>query len=118
MSDYRARILNKLQVAHGVSEDTLVASLAQVVKGESTKEVYDGNGDLVQKQVVKRPGDVARGAILLDQLMGGQLGLAPRVLATGDQRQELYDKFAPPGDLVIMPVVPAVLRKDDEPSTT
>ena len=115
---FRDTLIARLK-ADGVTEEALALSIGQVIQGQTVKKTYlvlDGEEKLVKKEVLVKPADAARGAMLYDALHGGELGLAPRVLDKSDSRQDLYRRFAPTINTDIMPVVHPALSDSTTPT--
>ena len=64
-----------------VNPQAVAEGMAQVVRGETIKEKFDAGGNLMSREILKKPDDVMRGAMIYDALRGGDLGIAPRQLA-------------------------------------
>mgnify|MGYP003655851720 CR=1 FL=1 len=75
--DYKAQIMKALGDLE-VTPQTIAQQLAQVIRGETITERYDGEGELRTRTVKTEPQDVMRGAMIYDAIHGGELGIAPR----------------------------------------
>jgi|TARA_R100001230_G_C5622239_1_gene131458 hypothetical protein len=76
---YKAQILAALSEFE-VTPDSIAEQLAQVIKGETVTERYNGKGELTSKIVKRDPTDAMRGAMIYDAMHGGELGIAPKTL--------------------------------------
>ena len=76
---YKAQILAALSEFE-VTPDSIAEQLAQVIKGETITERYNGKGELTSKIIKKDPTDAMRGAMIYDAMHGGELGIAPKTL--------------------------------------
>jgi len=63
-----------------VTPQSIAEQLAQVIRGETITEKFDGKGKLTAKTVRTDPQDAMRGAMIFDAIHGGELGIAPRTL--------------------------------------
>lgn len=80
LMSYKDELLQLLEDELNVNPRTIADSLAQVIKGETIKRKFDSNGNLVQREVLVKPDDALRGAMVYDALHGGKLGIAPKQL--------------------------------------
>ena len=99
MSLNRARI-DQILGSEGLGEETMGRLLARVVRAEVVKETFvpddEGRMHLTRRVVLHRPEDAARGALVLDYLTGGSLGLAPANLGLPTLPEaSVLRKFAP-----------------------
>jgi len=76
---YKDQILSALKALE-VTPDSMAEQLAQVIKGETITEKFNGKGVLVSKSVRKDPESAMRGAMIYDAMHGGELGIAPKVI--------------------------------------
>jgi hypothetical protein len=83
-----------------IDRDQLEQNVAVVIKGERISRRYrvDGAGNrmLFEEVVTINPADVARGAMVLDALDGGDMGLSPEVMHTASPTtDDMYQQYAP-----------------------
>jgi hypothetical protein len=79
-----------------IALDQVERNIAVVIKGERTSTKYDKLGKVVESVVTVTPADAARGAMILDQLSGGELGLTPEVMHTSaPTTDDMYEQYAP-----------------------
>ena len=106
MSDFRARILQRLEQDYGINEDAVAEQLATVIKGQKVtsrlarQTSKDGVSTMVEveRTVTIAPADAARGLMLLDSLQGGTMGLTPRTVTVSDPAARMYGKWVPKVD--------------------
>ena len=79
MNDYKSKILEAL-AGFEVTPDSIAEQLAQVIKGETIVERFNGKGELSSRTVKTDPTDAMRGAMIYDAMHGGRLGIAPKTL--------------------------------------
>lgn len=80
---FREELLACLHDELDISPKTVAASMAQVIKGETVRQDFDGNGTLMKESRLVKPEDALKGAMIYDALRGGDLGLAPRNMING-----------------------------------
>lgn len=121
----RDRLREALARKFCLDEAALAEQIAHVVRGE---EVHDdlhsdahGHLHLVGRRVVRRPADMARGLVVYDRLLGGELGFTNQQMDEKLDLGRLYGQFAPPVDerVVYSPLepVPVVLHEADKTTT-
>ena len=94
-SETRLKLLRALEESGHISADQMMKNLGQVIKGERVSERYDREGNIIAREVSRAPADVARGAMLLDALSGGELGLTPQVVNLPTPTEQIYEQYAP-----------------------
>jgi len=77
--DYKTQIMKALNDLE-VTPQSIAEQLAQVIRGETITERFDGDGDLRSRTVKIEPQNAMRGAMIFDAIHGGELGIAPRAL--------------------------------------
>lgn len=85
-SSFKSELLLALDQEFGVTPHEIAEGLAQVIRGETVKERYDSNNDLIRREVSRSPKDVMQGAMIYDSLRGGDLGIAPSNLRSVQTR--------------------------------
>lgn len=80
---FREELLACLHDELGISPKTVAKSMAQVIKGETVRQDFDGKGVLTRESRTVKPEDALKGAMIYDALRGGDLGLAPKSMITG-----------------------------------
>lgn len=98
---FRDRVLQRLQ-ANGLTEESLADQLTDVIKGVRRTRKFgyrsDGERVLLNEEETSTPQDAAKGLLILDTLMGGELGLVPKSIEQVKPQDRLYASFAPAKD--------------------
>tara|TARA_R110000751_G_scaffold76798_3_gene154778 strand:- start:7204 stop:7602 length:399 start_codon:yes stop_codon:yes gene_type:complete len=79
-NSFKSELLLALDQEFGITPHEIAEGLAQVIRGETTKEKYSGDDNLVSREVTRNPRDIMQGAMIYDSLRGGDLGIAPASL--------------------------------------
>ena len=105
MSDFRQRVIDHLKL-EGVDEAELAKQLASICRGENIKRKYSINAKgervLVSEEVTITASGAARGLMIADALLGGELGLGPKRITLKNPEEDLHKKFLPKRDLRVV----------------
>ncbi|MAG68178.1 MAG: hypothetical protein CMK74_20270 [Pseudomonadales bacterium] len=96
---FREDVLAELHMLNSLSVSNIAGQLDRIIRGQTTRKKFKVNGDgerkLVEEVVTVTPRDAAAGMMVADTLLGGELGLAPRLGGHSKGAAELYDRYLP-----------------------
>jgi hypothetical protein len=117
MSTFRRELLQHLR-EDGFGVEALSEQLHQVIKGETVTTRYGAAGNVLGKVVKVSPEDAAKGLLLADALLGGELGLTPKNIGEAKPQDKIYERYAPPRDPRIIarqPLLQLAVEPEDPP---
>ena len=116
----RESLLRRL-TRSGLDEESIAKSIGQLIRGEKVTTRYKvaSDGELVAQSVTVSSDSksVARGLLVADALLGGELGLSTRAMTSEQPTKEVYAGFLgsrKPNPRVIATIVP-VSEPEPEP---
>jgi len=113
---YRDAVLKRL-AERGFNEEKLADQLVDVIEGRRVTRIFDGKGVLKEVREVVSPQDAAKGLMIADTIMGGELGLSPKKIVTLTPHDALYQQFVPKRDnrIIARPVIVSIPETESAP---